>query len=244
MIKLSLQKVIGSAFKTYIADFSVGIFKRLVKSAGNNALGEELYLQSTENKIIPVLVSLNKISLDGTFIFSIIVTDLTQQKKTQGELNDKAIQLERINEELASANKDLVSFTYVSSHDLQEPLRKIQTYVMLIQEEEKNLSDTGRHYFERMSHAAKRVQGLIKDLVMYSGSSTVGQKFKTTDIRIIIDQVRKDYDKVMKEMKATIKLYNLGEVNVIAIQFRQIIDSLINNTLKFSRAGVRTTYKN
>jgi PAS domain S-box-containing protein len=238
LVKVPLQKITGSAFKNYITDFSVRIFEGLLKKAGKNTLGEEFYLRASDDKIIPVLVSLNKLSLNNTVVFSIIVTDLTLQKKNQEELKEKAKQLERINVELGTANKDLVSFTYISSHDLQEPLRKIQTYVSLIKEEEKNLSDTGKGYFERMGHAAKRVQGLIEDLVMYSGSSR-SQQFEKVDLQEIVNEVVKDYDKVMKEMNATIRVSDQCELYVVPIQFHQIIDCLISNSLKFSLSHVK-----
>ncbi|MEJ0101514.1 MAG: hypothetical protein WDO19_02670 [Bacteroidota bacterium] len=96
-------------------------------------------------------MSVNSFSLDNNFALSIILTDLTLQKKSQEELKQRSGQLEQTNSELETANKELVSFTYVSSHDLQEPLRKIQTFASIIlQEEEKTLSEAGKGYVERM----------------------------------------------------------------------------------------------
>ena len=117
------------------------------------------------------------------------------------------------------------------------------TYVSLIQEEEKDLSDGGKGYFERIGQAAKRVQGLIKDLVMYSGSSSRGHEFEKMDLRIIINQSQEDYAKVLKEKKATMKTYDLCEVYIVPAQFRQIIDSLISNLLKFCSALVKPYIK-
>jgi light-regulated signal transduction histidine kinase (bacteriophytochrome) len=79
--------------------------------------------------------------------------------------------------ELSIANKELLAFTYISSHDLQEPLRKIQTFVSIILEnEDKNLSDGGKYNFQRMQLAAGRMQQLIDDLLAFSRINTTDHK--------------------------------------------------------------------
>ncbi|MGZ4064749.1 MAG: chemotaxis protein CheB, partial [Bacteroidia bacterium] len=88
-------------------------------------------------------------------------------------------QLQHNNKELEMANKDLTSFTYVSSHDLQEPLRKIQNFVAcLLEEEEQNLSESGKQYFSRMGETARRMQALIEDLLKYSRTKSGEQVFE------------------------------------------------------------------
>src|SRR6202167_1902695 len=88
-------------------------------------------------------------------------------------------------EELSIANKELLAFTYVSSHDLQEPLRKIQTFVTIILENEnKNLSEKGKYNFQRMQLAAGRMQQLIDDLLSFSRINTTDHKFEKTELNI------------------------------------------------------------
>src|ERR1700691_2462242 len=90
-------------------------------------------------------------------------------------------------EELSIANKELLAFTYVSSHDLQEPLRKIQTFVSRIAESESaNLSDKGKEFFRRIQESAKRMQTLIEDLLAFSRVNTAERIFVNTDLKIII----------------------------------------------------------
>ncbi|MEJ0101513.1 MAG: hypothetical protein WDO19_02665 [Bacteroidota bacterium] len=83
-------------------------------------------------------------------------------------------------------------------------------------------------------HAAKRMQELIKDLLLYSGISSADRKFEKTDPGIIIDEVWKEYNEVVQEKKATIDADKLTEVNIIPFQFRLLMDNLISNSLKFS----------
>src|SRR6187455_1701957 len=97
--------------------------------------------------------------------------------------------VEIINNNLISVNKELESFAYISSHDLQEPLRKIQTFSSRILDEEyQYLSDKGKFYFERLQHSALRMQILIRDLLAYSRSKTREKQFEVTDLNILLEE--------------------------------------------------------
>ena len=141
--------------------------------------------------------------------------------------------------ELIIANKELLAFTYISSHDLQEPLRKIQTFVTIILESDgKNLSDKGKYNFKRMQLAARRMQQLIDDLLAFSRISTTDHKFENTDLTIIIEEVKNDLRDTIQEKKATIEVGEICPVNIIAFQFRQLLYNLISNALKFSNPKI------
>ena len=141
--------------------------------------------------------------------------------------------------DLISANKELVAFTYISSHDLQEPLRKIQTFAKIILDKEsQNLSDTGKDYFKRMRSAAARMQQLIEDLLAYSRINATERKFERTDLNIIIEEVTKDLADSISEKHATIEATGLCFANIIPFQFRQIMQNFISNALKFSDPDV------
>jgi len=141
--------------------------------------------------------------------------------------------------ELTIANKELESFTYVSSHDLQEPLRKIQTFATrLIADESKNLSDKGNEYVLRMQDAASRMQTLLADLLTYSRATSSEQNFEKTDLHIIIEEVKKDLAETIAEKNATIEVVEMCDVHIIRFQFRQLMHNLIGNSLKFSKPGI------
>jgi two-component system, chemotaxis family, CheB/CheR fusion protein len=137
--------------------------------------------------------------------------------------------------ELVKANQELDSFTYIASHDLQEPLRKIQTFAKMIEEKEgTTLSETGKDYFHRMSNAANRMQILIDDLLSYSRNNTKAHKFENADLTKIVQDVISDFKETIDEKQATFESGDLGTANVIPFQFRQLIQNLIGNSLKFS----------
>ncbi len=159
-------------------------------------------------------------------------TDITDQKSFAEQLEE---QVEERTAELVKMNKELESFAYISSHDLQEPLRKIQTFASRIKEnEENNLSDTGKDMFNRMQDAAKRMQTLIQDLLAYSRTTTTDHSFETTDLNDIIAEVKEDLLEELNDKNATIEANQLCAADIIPFQFRQLMHNLISNSLKFS----------
>lgn len=141
--------------------------------------------------------------------------------------------------ELLIANKELESFTFISSHDLQEPLRKIQAFSNRILEEEyENLSVKGKHYFERTRHSALHMQTLINDLLAYSRTAVIERKFEKSDLNKIGREVMVAFKEELQKKNGTIEINELCEALVIPFQFRQLLQNLIGNSLKFSRPEV------
>jgi signal transduction histidine kinase len=136
--------------------------------------------------------------------------------------------------ELIIANKELLAFTYISSHDLQEPLRKIQTFVSIILEKEQTISETGRYNFQRIQLAAGRMQQLIDDLLAFSRINATELKFEETDLNKIIEEVKTELKDTIQEKHATIEVGEVCIISIIAFQFRQLMYNLISNALKFS----------
>ena len=134
---------------------------------------------------------------------------------------------------------ELLAFTYISSHDLQEPLRKIQMFATrIIEKERENLSDNGKYNFERMQLAAGRMQQLIEDLLSFSRISTTDHKFEKSDLNIIIEEVKAELKDTIQEKNSTIEARELCQANIIHFQFRQLMYNLISNALKFSRPDI------
>ena len=168
-----------------------------------------------------------------------VTLDITKQKLFEQELGkqvrEHTKQLKQQNIDLEKMNKELESFAYVSSHDLQEPLRKIQTFAARILEiDHKNLSETGKDYFKRMHGAAKRMKALIEDLLAYSRTNTTDQPFENTDFNLLVSEILEDLKDLILEKQATIEVGKLCHVKVIPFQFHQLFQNLINNSLKFS----------
>ncbi len=171
--------------------------------------------------------------------YSKVTHDLTEKKEADDQLKRYAGELEKKNKELQQMNTELQSFAYVSSHDLQEPLRKIQVFVTMINETEaEHLSEKAKGYLGRMENAAARMQTLIKDLLTYSRTNTAERKFEKTDLNKILRAVTEELKEDILQSHATIESKELCEVNVIPFQFQQLLINLIGNALKFSKPSV------
>ena len=150
------------------------------------------------------------------------------------------------NDELQKMNKEMESFAYISSHDLQEPLRKIQTFVSRILEKENhNLSDSGKEYLRRMKVAGERMQQLIQDLLAYSRTKISDIKFESTDLETILKDVKDDLKDEINQKNVIIETDKTCsiDVKVIPFQFRQLLYNLISNSIKFSKADVQSVIK-
>lgn len=170
-------------------------------------------------------------------------TDIQDQKVFLNELEkqvqERTAELNEKNRELENMNKELQSFAYISSHDLQEPLRKIQTFSSRIMEKEhSNLSENGRDNFRRMQSAANRMQKLIEDLLAYSRSSNAEHKYEITPLDKVISEVLDDMKEELQQKQAQVNVSVNCDLKMIPFQFRQLINNLIANSLKFSHPGI------
>jgi len=160
--------------------------------------------------------------------YSKVTRDLTERKVAQDVLTEKNRELEKINQELSA-------FAYVSSHDLQEPLRKIQTFATRILELESKFSEKGRDYFNRIQIAAYRMQCLIEDLLIYSRATSVDRNPTPTDVNHLLQDVIGELSETILEKHARLEYSRFPQLNVIPFQFRQLMLNLISNALKFAK---------
>jgi len=162
-------------------------------------------------------------------------------KERTNQLDRSNKELAEKNNELGKMNKELEAFAYVSSHDLQEPLRKIQTFAdRILEKEVKSLSESGKVYFQHMQKSANRMQMLIEDLLTFTSLNAAERKFETLELTEIVKEVELDMKEKLDEKNASIAIHEMCEVNVIPFQFRQLINNLISNSLKFSKPETAT----
>jgi PAS domain S-box-containing protein len=146
--------------------------------------------------------------------------------------------LHQLNTELQRSNQELQDFAYVASHDLQEPLRKIQAFGNLLQEEyEQELGD-GKAYLERMRNAATRMRILIEDLLTFSRVTTKAAPFAQIDLNAIVRQVIDDVEPRLQATNGTIEAQPLPIIEADPGQMHQMFQNLIVNALKFHRPNV------
>jgi PAS domain S-box-containing protein len=143
-------------------------------------------------------------------------------------------QLENLNSELVKSNRDLEQFAYVASHDLQEPLRKIQTFTQLISDNTED-KEKQKLYHEKIAQAASRMQNLIRDVLSFSRISRTEEAFALTDLNKVMENIKSDFELIIREKHAVINYPVLPQIRGIPLQLFQLFSNLISNSLKYTR---------
>lgn len=142
----------------------------------------------------------------------------------------------RQREELARSNTELQQFASIASHDLQEPLRKIQAFSNRLKDKYGEvLTEQGRDYLERMQNAAQRMQSLIDDLLILSRVTTKAQPFVPVNLDQVTQEVLSDLEVCIQQNRGRVDVGNLPTIDADPIQMRQLLQNLISNALKFHR---------
>lgn len=149
------------------------------------------------------------------------------------------IELQERNRELEKSNQELASFNHVASHDLQEPLRKIQTFISRVSDADKAvLSDNAKDYITKIEVSAKRMRVLIDDLLLFSRTNTTKKEFIKSNLNELLENAKFELTEIIEEKKATITTSKLPKLNVIPYQIEQLFINLIGNSLKYNRQNV------
>ncbi|QLG44975.1 ATP-binding protein [Costertonia aggregata] len=164
---------------------------------------------------------------DGNQISVGVVRDVTKEVKSERRLKSK-------NEELKRSNAELESFNRVASHDLQEPMRKIQMFISRISDSElERLSEKGRMYFDKINGSANRMQTLIKYLLAYSRINKNQKEFVPVDLNETVAKVLGDLDERISESDVEIAVDELPTLKGIPFQIEQLLNNLISNAIKY-----------
>jgi PAS domain S-box-containing protein len=161
-------------------------------------------------------------------------TDIHDQKLFSEELEQKI--KERTNE-LERSNRELEQFAYVSSHDLQEPLRKIITYTGMLRDSIGEIPEKTKLYLERISASSVRMSSLITDILEFSSLAKVKKVFSAVNLNMIMKNVINDFDLLIEEKKAIVKVDDLGVIEAVPLQINQLFYNLMSNSLKFESLG-------
>ena len=229
MIGQSVEILIPGDFAKHHSAHRDGYFKDpKVRTMG---IGLELYGKRKNGEEFPVEISLSPLETEEGMWVSSAIRDITDKKHDHEALRDYARKLE-------VTNNNLEQFAYVASHDLQEPLRTITSYVSLLEEEQKgHLNQDSVKYMEFVVTAADRMKVLIKDLLMFS---RVGKKhlIEKIDCNEIIYHVMADIDSIVTETHAKVTSGHLPMLRASRIEIHQLFLNLVTNAIKYSKPGV------
>jgi signal transduction histidine kinase len=165
--------------------------------------------------------------------YSGVVKDITESYFYKKALEQKVLQLDK-------SNQNLQEFVYVASHDLQEPLRKISTFVERLQAKFENaLGHEGNMYVKRIMNSTVNMQTLLQDLLSFSRLSFQDKEFEKISLKECLDSVLSDLEIKIEETKTTVGYDNLPVVEGYHTQLKQLFVNLIANAIKFKKLNER-----
>jgi len=176
----------------------------------------------------------------GVLAISVDVTDQVLSRfKIEEMVAERTLELELSNSSLQKSNAELEQFAYVASHDLQEPLRKINMFTGMLQNILDGPNEKAQGLMNNISLSVNRMTNLIRDVLSYSQVSRVQEEtFEQVNLEEIFADTINDFDLVVEEKHAVIKHSGLPTVEAIPLQMVQLFHNLISNALKYSRENV------
>ncbi len=241
LIEAPKNKILGSHFQQFIDQEYVERVKQAYKAAyqlGGAVHGIEYKVRSKGGvgRFVETSALLSRSTMGEMAGLRGIVRDITARKQAE------SYQIER--KALERSNRELEQFASVASHDLQEPLRKIQTFGDRLKiKNEDQLNEDGRHYLDRMLAAASRAQVLINDLLSLSRVATQGQPFVRVDLNKLARSVISDLEARIEETGGKVEFDNLPIIEADPSQMMQLMQNLIVNGLKFHQPDQKPRIK-
>jgi PAS domain S-box-containing protein len=194
----------------------------------------EINLQSAPP--LHVLTSVETIFLQGEPCYLTIHHDITERKHSEKALQQKTVELARI-------NKELQQFTYIASHDLQEPLRTVSNYIEIFRDDYGDLlKGEAHHCLESISAANRRMSLLVRTLLDYSRLG-VGKERVQSSCAKIIQHVITDLDAMIQHSGTQIQVGDMPDLFIYETEVHQLFQNLITNAIKFQRAGSKPEIK-
>lgn len=189
--------------------------------------GRDLFARRKNGSEVQVEIGLNPIDTDEGLMVLASIIDITERKNQEATLIRK--------NELEVKNKELEQFAFLASHDLQEPLRTVSNYIQILEEDYGNTFDSNvNRHLKTIDQATKRMSVLVKALLMYARIGR-DQKLTPTNLNRTLSEVLSDLENLILHSKAKIISDTLPSLSVYEVEFRQLLQNLITNAIKFSK---------
>jgi signal transduction histidine kinase len=223
---------------------SIVLYAQNINAKEDNLLSIKEQAKRKYSFLTPFFAVLLMMTAIGILVFSYgkIIEQLNKIKRVFSEMKKLNNELKQKNYKLELYNKELDSFTYIASHDLKEPIRKILTYSgQMEMEDYENLTEANRKHLNRIKHSAQRMQNLLNDLLLYSHVNMSDKTFEEVDLNKIVDDVISNLNEEIVEAHAQIKTDKLPVINGMPFQIKQLFENLISNSIKYKQDEVPPT---
>ncbi len=240
MLNVKMESIIGKRMSEQFPQM-IAHLDEYINVVENEKIAQFEYYNEDFNKWFDVVGVKMMDGLVTTF------TDITnkkqfadQLKKGYNDLEETSQQLKVTNEELEKSNLDLLQFASVASHDLKEPLRKIQAFGNLFKEKVKDkLEENEIHYLDKVINSSKRMQVLVDDILSLSKLSITDIPRETVDLNKIVNRIVDDLEITISEKTAEVNIGELPVIQAVPGQMHQLFQNLISNSLKFNKGGTQ-----
>ncbi len=228
MLQVPIRKITGKTFDSFIDPESCPEVMGLIEESRIRGKAEgEFSITRADGTLLPVKLSLNSVDLDYFNGICAVMTDLTFQKRTEQELRNSA-------ETLRRSNVELQDFAFIASHDLQEPLRKIQAFGNRLERTcVEKLDETERDSLTRLQNSANRMQQLIRDLLSYSRLGTRQEPPGEVELSKAAKEAASNLEVRIERTEARVEIADLPTIHAERSQIEQLFQNLILNALKF-----------
>lgn len=183
-------------------------------------IGREVQAKRKDGRVFPIDLSVSEVGIKGEKLYSGIIRDITDRRKAE--------------DEIMRSNEELERFAYIASHDLQEPLRMVSNFTMLLNEDYSDtMDDQAKHYMKFITEAATRMQSLISDLLDYSRVGTEDVGYRDFDSAAQIDNVLQNLNDTITQTNAHITVGHLPHIYCNSVRFSRLMQNLIGNAIKY-----------
>ena len=248
LMRMPMEEVWGHPVTQFVADPQRPVLETVLKQAQSAPVKRRLVFKAQDGAVIHVQLAASLLQLDGENSLCLIVNDLTELeasarsiavlRKQHQELEQSKQALRRAIDDLARSNRELEQFAYVASHDLQEPLRQITSFVDLLQKQPPNQLDAkSAQYLEFVREGSIRMRALVQDLLAYSRVGGDKRQYDPVSCQAALTMAMTALRKSIEETHAKITYDELPMVSADPIQLAQLFQNLLGNAIKFRRKG-------
>ncbi|MDD5207461.1 MAG: PAS domain S-box protein, partial [Desulfobacterales bacterium] len=231
MLKIPLEKIVGSSLCNHVRQDDRDVCAEILDQGKKEGRKGEVRLKTPDGTTIPVRLSISPMNLGTVIAACAVITDISERKSAEEEIRTYMSRLE-------ASNKELQDFAFIASHDLQEPLRKLQVFGdLLVERHRESLDQKAQDYIVRMQNAASRMSALLHSLLNYSRVANSAQAFTRVNLKEAVNEALSNLEIRIRETRGSVIVGDLPSIQGDRSQMIQLFQNLIANAIKFHVQG-------
>jgi PAS domain S-box-containing protein len=227
MLRMPLEKIVGSSLCRLVVKDDLDACMGILEHGKNHGGKGEVRLKTSDGGMLPIRLSVSPMHVGTVIAACAVVTDISERKSAEEKIGTYMSKLE-------ISNKELQDFAFIASHDLQEPLRKLQVFGdLLVEKHRESLDSQAFDYIVRMQKAAARMSALLRSLLNYSRVATNAQAFTRVNLKEAVREALSNLEIRIRETHGSVTVGDLPSIQGDRSQMIQLFQNLIANAIKF-----------